>query len=237
MSNDVVMVAIPKELRDKLMRWFGDWSYWTNQPFYEALRAAPETVSLEGVERYDLHLYEHEDGGGIIKSKDGFFTKFSDVENRVIGLQESIIEKVDSDTIIINGERFKTTDLVGWCGTPAEAIKEYESHAQLMDACHYRASHTLLNRLIRILAQSDLRRLVTRAQPSVVVSRGSFTMDNIVYHLEGKINVAMALMAHQRNPNYQVFKVMPFGQQDIGCHHSRIVEDGDEFYTAPPATF
>ncbi len=57
MSNDVVMVAIPKELRDKIIESYvamndatgGMESGWLREEL-EALRAAPETVSLEGME-------------------------------------------------------------------------------------------------------------------------------------------------------------------------------------------
>jgi len=62
------------------------------------------------------------------------------------------VERVDDDTVLVNGERFHATEKHGLVVTPEQAVKEYEPHARLMAEYHYGAEHALLNRLIRMLA-------------------------------------------------------------------------------------
>jgi hypothetical protein len=83
MSNDVVMVAIPKELRDRICFLLDTHSHPENRTEEEALRAAPETVSLEGVERW-VNAWEHEGDvhfDGMRHDDAGAWVKFSDLRH------------------------------------------------------------------------------------------------------------------------------------------------------------
>jgi len=64
MSNDVVMVAIPKELRDQILGLLAcpDEPTPYHMRIVSELRTAPETVSLEGVETRSIKIWQEVGG-------------------------------------------------------------------------------------------------------------------------------------------------------------------------------
>jgi hypothetical protein len=172
MSNDVV---ISKELRDRILA-HGVHTR-EGELINEALRAAPETLSLEGVEK-SLESLAHLAEGGIIGQHLADFPGMvgrkvrqilSDLRRLVTPVQPSAVVSRESDgSVTVSGRRYAEWPKNAWRGTPAHAVETYYPDAEMVPACAYDAALADRNALIRLLAQ--LPQPIAPVQPSTVVS-------------------------------------------------------------------